>query len=83
MSLTSKEIGLTDFPQQDRPPVLITFFTFRIMVGCGLVMLALAWFGSYQSIKRRLERNRLLLAVKNFPWPLLLENPYWTLRRLW
>ena len=24
MSFTSKEIGLTDFPRQDRPPVLIT-----------------------------------------------------------
>ena len=51
MSLTSKEVGLTDFPPKDRPPVLIPFFAFRIMVGCGLVMLALAWFGSYLSFK--------------------------------
>ena len=35
MSLTSREVGLTDFPPQDRPPVIIPFFTFRIMVGCG------------------------------------------------
>ena len=47
MSLTSKEVGLTDFPPQDRPPVVIPFFTFRIMVGCGLIMLAVAWLGSY------------------------------------
>ena len=47
MSFTSKEVGLTDFPPQDRPPVLIPFFAFRVMVGCGLIMLALAWFGSY------------------------------------
>ena len=33
MSLTSKEVGLADFPPQDRPPVLIPFVTFRIMVG--------------------------------------------------
>src|SRR5713101_2897056 len=46
MSFDSKEVGLTDFPPQDRPPVLIPFFTFRVMVGCGLVMLALAWIGS-------------------------------------
>ncbi len=26
MSLTSKEVGLTDFPPQDRPPVVIPFF---------------------------------------------------------
>jgi cytochrome d ubiquinol oxidase subunit I len=45
MSLTSKEVGLTDFPPQDRPPVLVPFLAFRIMVGCGLLMLAVAWLG--------------------------------------
>ena len=39
MSFTSKEVGLTNFPVQDRPPVLIPFFAFRVMVGCGLIML--------------------------------------------
>src|SRR5262249_13554009 len=73
MSLTSKEVGLTDFPPQDRPPVLIPFATFRIMVGCGLIMLALAWLGSYLSIKRRLERSRFLLwsIFLSFPLPFI------------
>jgi cytochrome bd ubiquinol oxidase subunit I len=66
MSFTSKEVGLTDFPQQDRPPVAIPFFSFRIMVGCGLLMLALAWVGSYLSVKRRLDENRLLLWLTFF-----------------
>jgi cytochrome bd ubiquinol oxidase subunit I len=70
MSFTSKEVGLTDFPPQDRPPVLIPFFTFRIMVGCGLVMLALAWIGSYMNIKGGLERSRLLLWLTFFSFPL-------------
>jgi cytochrome bd ubiquinol oxidase subunit I len=70
MSFTSKEVGLTDFPSQDRPPVLIPFFTFRIMVGCGLVMLALAWIGSYMNIKGGLERSRLLLWLTFFSFPL-------------
>jgi cytochrome bd-type quinol oxidase subunit 2 len=39
MSLDSKEVRLTDFPAQDRPPVAIPFFSFRIMVGCWAVML--------------------------------------------
>jgi cytochrome d ubiquinol oxidase subunit I len=34
--------GLKDFPAQDRPPVAAPFFSFRIMVGLGLLMLALA-----------------------------------------
>jgi cytochrome bd ubiquinol oxidase subunit I len=70
MSLTSKEVGLTDFPPEDRPPVLIPFFAFRIMVGCGMVMLALAWLGSYLSAKGRLEQNRLLLWLTYFSFPL-------------
>jgi cytochrome d ubiquinol oxidase subunit I len=70
MSFSSKEVGLTDFPREDRPPVLIPFFTFRIMVGCGLVMLALAWLGTYLSFKYRLEKNRLLLWLIFFSFPL-------------
>jgi cytochrome d ubiquinol oxidase subunit I len=73
MSLTSKEVGLTDFPPQDRPPVLVPFFAFRIMVGCGLVMLGLAWLGSYLDLKGRLERSRLLLWLifLSFPLPFI------------
>ena len=33
--------GLKDFPADQRPPVAIPFFGFRIMVGIGLVMLAI------------------------------------------
>src|SRR5271170_2141937 len=70
MSFTSKEVGLTDFPPQNRPPVAIPFFTFRIMVGCGLVMLLLAWVGSYLNFRQRLERNRLLLWLTFLSFPL-------------
>ena len=70
MSLTSKEIGLTNFPSWDRPPVVIPFFAFRIMVGCGLIMMALAWLGAYVSFKNRLEQNRLLLWCLFFSFPL-------------
>ena len=73
MSFTSKEVGLTDFPPQDRPPVVIPFFTFRIMVGCGLIMLAVAWLGSYLSLKKRIARNRfvLWLVFLSFPLPFI------------
>jgi GT2 family glycosyltransferase len=38
--------------------------------------------GTYSPLKVMLvERNRLLLAIKNFPLALLLQNPYWSLRR--
>jgi cytochrome bd ubiquinol oxidase subunit I len=69
-SLHSKEVGLTDFPFKDRPPVALPFFAFRIMVGCGLAMLLLAWAGSYLIRKERLERSRSLLRLIFLSFPL-------------
>jgi len=79
MSLDSKEVGLTSFPRQDRPPVLIPFFTFRIMVGCGLIMLALAFIGSYLSLTGRIGRNRLFLwgTFLSFPLPFIATWTGW------
>jgi cytochrome d ubiquinol oxidase subunit I len=73
MSFNSKEVGLTDFPRNDWPPVFIPFWSFRIMVGCGLVMLLLAWAGSYLSVRKRLEERRLLLwgIFLSFPLPFI------------
>lgn len=69
MSFTSKEIGLKSFAPDERPPVLIPFLAFRAMVGCGLVMLALAWAGSWLSLSERITRARLLL------WAVFLSFP--------
>jgi cytochrome d ubiquinol oxidase subunit I len=69
-SLSAGEVGLDDIPPQDRPPVLIPFFAFRVMVGCGLLMLALAWVGSYLAAKDRVEQNRLFLWCTFISFPL-------------
>jgi cytochrome bd ubiquinol oxidase subunit I len=65
----SREVGLTDFPEADRPPVLIPFFAFRIMVGMGLLMLAISWFGLLLRWSGRLEHARWFLwaAFLSFP----------------
>jgi cytochrome bd ubiquinol oxidase subunit I len=72
-SLSAAEVGLDSIPPQNWPPVLIPFFTFRIMVGCGIAMLLLAWVGSYLSYKGRIEQNRLLLwaIFLSFPLPFI------------
>ncbi|MEI9888883.1 MAG: cytochrome ubiquinol oxidase subunit I [Rhizomicrobium sp.] len=79
LTTTSKEVGLTDFPPQDRPPVAIPFFAFRIMVGCGLAMLALAWLGAFLGLRQRLMRYRWLLwaIVAGFPLPFLATLTGW------
>jgi cytochrome d ubiquinol oxidase subunit I len=65
----SREVGLDTFPRRDRPPVIIPFFSFRIMVGMGLIMLAVSWFGVLLLWRGRLERARWFLwaAFASFP----------------
>jgi cytochrome d ubiquinol oxidase subunit I len=41
-SLNGEVIGLKEWPKELRPPVLPVFFSFRVMVGLGFLMLALA-----------------------------------------
>ena len=48
----SREVGLKSFPPEDRPPVLIPFFGFRIMVGMALIMWGLSWLGMLMWAKR-------------------------------
>lgn len=66
---TSAEAGLESFPKEDRPPVVIPFFAFRIMVGMGLVMLAVSWVGNFLRWRGRLESTRWFLwaAFLSFP----------------
>jgi cytochrome d ubiquinol oxidase subunit I len=65
----SKEVGLEAFPKEDRPPVVIPFFAFRAMVGMGLVMLAVSWFGNFLRWRGKLEATRWFLwgAFLSFP----------------
>jgi len=59
--------------------VLIPFLTFRVMVGCGLIMLALAWLGSWRIIKHRIEKSHWLLRCifLSFPLPFIATLAGW------
>jgi cytochrome bd ubiquinol oxidase subunit I len=78
-TLDSKEVGLTDFPPGERPPIAITFFAFRVKVGCGLIMLLVAWGGSLLAWKERLLRYRALLwaVFACFPLPFIATLTGW------
>jgi cytochrome d ubiquinol oxidase subunit I len=69
-SLTAGEVGLDSIPPENQPPVRIPFFAFRIMVGCGIVMLLLAWVGSWLALDDRLETRRGLLWATFLSFPL-------------
>jgi len=47
-------VGLKDFPRDERPPVAPIFFSFRIMVGLGLLMLVAGFTGLWLAWRRRL-----------------------------
>jgi cytochrome bd-type quinol oxidase subunit 1 len=64
---TAKEIGLEAFRPADRPPVVIPFFAFRLMVGMGLIMLAISWVGVWLIRRGRLESARWFLWAADLP----------------
>ncbi|MEE9142331.1 MAG: cytochrome ubiquinol oxidase subunit I [Gammaproteobacteria bacterium] len=65
----SREVGLTDFPVEDRPPIGVPFFAFRIMVGMGIIMLLVGWTGLYLRLRNRLLHTRWFqkIVVCTFP----------------
>lgn len=52
---------LTAVPREERPPVAPVFFGFRLMVGLGMLMLALAWLSAFALRRGRLYGARWLL----------------------
>jgi len=60
-SLDGQFPGLKEFPPQDRPNALVLFWTFRAMVGLGLLMIALAACGLLARVRGRLFESRFVL----------------------
>jgi cytochrome bd ubiquinol oxidase subunit I len=52
--------GLDTVPVEDRPPVGIVFWAFRIMVGIGFLMAMLGIYAFYARLRGRLYTSRLL-----------------------
>ncbi|WP_419786471.1 cytochrome ubiquinol oxidase subunit I [Pseudodesulfovibrio sp.] len=69
--------GLHDFPEADRPPVTLTFLSFRLMVGIGTLMPLLALFGWV--MRNKLEKFPLYLKVMMYAIPL----PYIAMQAGW
>jgi cytochrome d ubiquinol oxidase subunit I len=62
--------GLKDFPPQDRALAIFPFFAFRIMVGVGLIMLALVALGLWLRLRRKLYDSGWFLKVLAWSAPL-------------
>ncbi len=73
----AKVKGLKDFPKEDRPPVLLTFLSFRLMVGLGTffpLLAGLAWIW-----RNKLQEKTWLLKTLIYTIPL----PYISIMAGW
>jgi cytochrome d ubiquinol oxidase subunit I len=68
-SWTAPEVGLESFPPQDRPPVVIPFFGFRIMAGMGMIMMGVSWLGNFLRLRGKLETARWFLWATFLSFP--------------
>jgi cytochrome d ubiquinol oxidase subunit I len=62
--------GLKEVPPDQRPPVAIPFFAFRIMVGIGLIMLAMVIVGNLLRRGGRLYSSTIFLRACEWAAPL-------------
>ncbi|OLN28444.1 Cytochrome d ubiquinol oxidase subunit I [Desulfovibrio sp. DV] len=69
--------GLKDFPRQDRPPIVLPFYSFRLMVGVGGMMVAVMAWTLWWWRRGRLTPGR---AAENKPlylaWVLMAAGAY-------
>jgi cytochrome d ubiquinol oxidase subunit I len=64
-----KEIkGLKEFPPQDRPPVTLTFVSFRLMVGLGFLFILLSFLALVKF--KEIEQSTTLLRILLWSIPL-------------
>ncbi|HJD60111.1 MAG TPA: cytochrome ubiquinol oxidase subunit I [Rickettsia endosymbiont of Omalisus fontisbellaquei] len=57
-SLDGEVKGLKEWTKEERPPVAVVFFSFRIMVGIGFLMVFTGVAGLYLYLKKRLYTTR-------------------------
>ncbi|MCW7539408.1 cytochrome ubiquinol oxidase subunit I [Aquabacterium sp. A7-Y] len=62
--------GLKEWPREDRPPVAIVYFAFRVMVGIGVLMLGIVVAGWVQHWRGRLMQPGRFLRVAEWSGPL-------------
>lgn len=62
--------GLKDFAREDRPPVAVPFFAFRVMVGMWLIMLAITVWGWILRARGTLYKSSFFLRAAIWSIPL-------------
>jgi cytochrome d ubiquinol oxidase subunit I len=58
--------GLLDFPADQRPPVAVSFWSFRLMVGLGFLFVLLAFIAVILAWRDKLQKHRWFLWIMVF-----------------
>jgi cytochrome bd ubiquinol oxidase subunit I len=76
--------GLQEFPPEDRPPVLVTFAAFRLMVGLGFVFVLLALVAVFLARRDKVAETRWFLWIMSVAMvlPYLANELGWVLAEL-
>lgn len=69
--------GLKDFPKEERPPVTLTFLSFRIMVGLGFLFLLLTCVGWIKRKKIEEQQTYLKIMLYAIPLPYIATEAGW------
>lgn len=62
-SLDKQVPALKEFPKEDRPNSLIVFWSFRIMVGLGVLMILVGVWGTWLRYKKKLYESNAFLRL--------------------
>jgi len=68
--LDGEVAGLTSVPREERPPVGIVFWSFRIMVAIGMLMIAVSLFAAWKLFRGTLYESHGLLRIFSYMIPL-------------
>jgi len=78
-STETEVAGLKDFPEDEWPPLLLSFFSFHFMVGLGFYFIGLTALGLFLLWRQKLHENRLFLwaALLSIPLPVIANELGW------
>jgi cytochrome d ubiquinol oxidase subunit I len=74
-----KVLGLNEFPKDERPPILLPFASYHLMILFGLIFVALATGGIWLQARKRLPgaRHYLKVLLWAIPLPYLANELGW------
>ncbi|MCL5773528.1 MAG: cytochrome ubiquinol oxidase subunit I [Firmicutes bacterium] len=78
-NFNAKVAGLNEFPKDEQPPVLLPFASYHIMIGLGMLFIAISLLGAYLLMTKKIWDARwyLLVLICSIPFPYIANEFGW------